>query len=122
MSGGYDEETESAMRAREGRTRLSMVEDELRERALPGGLWAFWRYDLFPYLLGGRVTKSYASGTVKVEGYGDHTFRPKMLLLGKEGEELCDKLKALTAERDDMLKGVEATFRKKLDALLAVKG
>lgn len=140
MSGGYDEETESAMHARAARARLAQAEAEIREaqskreHAPPsapskeidaealGGLWAFWGYDSYPYIIGGKVVKGYASGVVKVEGYGDHTFRPKMLILGKDGEALRDKLRALTTERDDMLKGVEVTFRKKLDAALAPHG
>jgi len=136
----FEEEQEQEQEIQAARSRLAQAEAKIREARIArehappsapskeidaealGGLWAFWGYDSYPYLIGGKVVKGYASGVVKVEGYGDHTFKPKMLILGKDGEALRDKLKALTTERDDMLKGVEETFRKKLDALLAAKG
>lgn len=33
-------------------------------------LFAFWRYDLFPYVLGGKIVDVSPKGLVAIEGYG----------------------------------------------------
>ena len=60
-------------------------------------MYAFWKYDTYPYLLGGVVNGELLSGgRVKVEGYGPgHTFAPIKLLPDAEGEALHKKMQAL---------------------------
>ena len=61
-------------------------------------LWAFWRYDLYPYVLGGKVTKTNDDGSVFVEGYGDYKTWARVLVPGKLGQELLEELKSLQAQ------------------------
>jgi hypothetical protein len=48
-------------------------------------LYAFWRYDQFPYVLGGAVVQMHADGLVETENYGRGAhFRPIKLTLPAE--------------------------------------
>lgn len=59
-------------------------------------LYAFWKYDLFPYVLGGRLIKIHKNGFAEIEGYGFYRFKPILVLPEDEGlrkKELLDNLK-----------------------------
>lgn len=61
-------------------------------------LYAFWKYDLFPYTLGGKVVKFAAGGLVQVEGYGNMLFRPIGIVQYDEGVEIMSKIKKIKEE------------------------
>ncbi len=57
-------------------------------------LWAFWKYDQFPYFLGGRVIYFLDDGQVKTREYSGRTFTPVTLIHGPRGGELLAWLRA----------------------------
>lgn len=62
-------------------------------------VWGFWAYDLFPYVLGGRVVERavhYPNGAFFIVGYGNCTMNPTVFVNGDAGKKLADQLKVLT--------------------------
>lgn len=80
---------------------------------------AFWTYDGFPYILGGKVTDTTNEGRVKIDGYGGYIFKPKFYLPDKEGEELIIELRRIKAEREQMISDLKDDFKYKLEILLS---
>jgi len=60
-------------------------------------LYAFWKYDLFPYLLGGEIESFKEGGRVYVPSY-QASFRPVLILQGPEGQELQRRLHNLGSQ------------------------
>jgi hypothetical protein len=61
--------------------------------------YAFWKYDLFPFVLGGEVTKMHEDGLVETVGFGPGArFRPFLLLPLNAGQRLREKLDSLESE------------------------
>ena len=56
-------------------------------------LYAFWDYDLCPYMLGGVVKELTLSGRVRVEGYDGLAFKPIAILPEKAGRDALQDLK-----------------------------
>lgn len=48
-------------------------------------LYAFWRYDQFPYVLGGTVTKIHDNGTVEIKEWQGFCFTPIKIVPLKAG-------------------------------------
>ena len=71
-------------------------------------MMAFWKYDQFPYLLGGTITKVMDDGIVKIHEYGNSCFRPVFIVPKSQGEELLNELENLRKkhrqELEDVLK------------------
>lgn len=79
-------------------------------------LYAFWRYDQFPYVLGGTVTKMFDNGTVETKEYGRGScFTPIKIVplkagmiikrdLDKKQELLRISLEAVQLQADEELK------------------
>lgn len=63
----------------------------------PVDLFAFWAYDLFPYLLGARVTKLDEEGLAYAPSFQDW-FRPVYLLTPRKGERIKRELEQLREE------------------------
>lgn len=62
-------------------------------------LFALWRYDTYPYVLGGTITDILANGNVETKEYGyGFYFKPLLILPVKEGKELLNRLEALEDE------------------------
>jgi len=62
---------------------------------------AIWKYHTFPYYLCAYVVEFRPNGTVKVDGYGGHTFNPIKLLWGEKAEAFVtetNKIKKLQHE------------------------
>lgn len=66
-------------------------------RLEPLKLWAFWRYDRFPYVLSGVVEEQLEDGRVKVRGYTGMVFRPLYLASGAAGERLDREVRRVSA-------------------------
>ena len=65
------------------------------------GLYAFWRHDLFPYYLGGTITRMDEKGRVETVQFGmSHWFKPVVILPEAAGEQLNSQLKQLKAEKE----------------------
>lgn len=81
------------------------------------GLFAFWRYDLYPYVLGGVVDMMDDNGLVRVPSYGKAWFRPIVLYPIKKGKALLEKLKhpnGLETQRRHALEKFEDEWDAKL--------
>ena len=58
-------------------------------------LYAFWDYDLCPYMLGGVIQGFLSSGNVKVKGYDGMSFKPIAILPDDTGRKALARLRNL---------------------------
>lgn len=81
--------------------------------------YAFWKYDLFPYVLSGKVTKTFPGGKVEIEGYGSGTtgFKPICVVRGNRGLEIKNNLDNLKTLRANILHQTELEFNKQIYVL-----
>lgn len=68
-------------------------------------LYAFWKYDVPPYVLGGEVTEIKSNGRVCVKGFTGYSFLPLQILPLEEG-------RAKQKEIDLALKNYKNTIKK----------
>lgn len=69
-------------------------------KAQPQALYAFWKYDHYPYHLGGELIQVLDSGRVRVKGYDGMTFTPIKIVPFEIGQKIkaeLDKLRAAHA-------------------------
>ena len=66
--------------------------------------YAFWSYDLFPYILWGKIEKTHIDRTVSVVGYDGFRFRPEFTLDPEAAENLIKQIKILVDHRWNSLK------------------
>lgn len=103
-------------------------------------MYAFWQYDLYPYVLGGKVIDSkltaksphtHKRGLVQVEGYAvcgldgkyrSGWFRPILLLPDDDGEELAERLDNLARSFRTRRQDLERVYRDHARNLLAAYG
>lgn len=84
-------------------------------------LYAFWRYDLFPFYLGGQVSKMKDDGSVQTIEYGPgYYFKPVLLLPLAAGKSLMAKLNDLSEREAEALKVHNATYRKAVRAIIGI--
>lgn len=84
-------------------------------------LYAFWRYDLYPYVLGGEITKIKDDGRVETVGYGPGTtFKPFLILPLLPGRKLMMSIKELTREHDDAFQSFNKEWKLKLAKLIRI--
>lgn len=77
--------------------RRAMARGEPGLPATPAGLWAFWPYDRFPYLLSGEVVEQLPDGRVKVKGYTGMVFTPVYMASGAAGERMSREVRRVSA-------------------------
>ena len=75
--------------------------------------YAFWKYDLFPYLLGGIVSKMNERGMVYIESY-QSWFRPIIILPHESGEKIMKQLSELEKEYNKEKQQLLETYKTKL--------
>lgn len=68
-------------------------------------LYAFWKHDIPPYVLGGEVTEIKSNGRVCVKGFTGYSFLPLQILPLEEG-------RAKQKEIDLALKNYKNTIKK----------
>lgn len=79
------------------------------------GYYAFWRYDKYPFFLGGTITKMHDTGTVETKEFGrGRYFRPVLIVPKKTGLEIQKTLERLERERDKAVKTLNSSFVRKL--------
>ena len=84
-------------------------------------LYAFWKNDLFPFVLGGTVTSIHKGGSVETEGYGQgFYFEPFKMVPNDEGKEIAAKLNALRTEFRIAKAKLEAEFMERRNAIIKV--
>lgn len=77
-------------------------------------LYAFWRYDVDPYILGAKIEEFLDDGTVVPVGYQGAKVRPVVILPGEAGKNALEKIKELHTDfahnakkqREDLLRDV----------------
>ena len=76
---------------------------------------AFWKYDLYPYCLSGRVCSTRPDGWVEVTGFGPgRFFRPFLLMEDGPGEERQARLEQLKSELHKAKTGLYDDYNAKL--------
>lgn len=82
-------------------------------------LYAFWKYDQFPFVLGGQITNMRSDGAVETVGYGKgYWFTPVKILPLEEGRKMAMRLKQLQIQRDVELDVVYAKFLDKRNEII----
>lgn len=81
-------------------------------------VYAFWGYDLYPYLCYGKVTKFVDNETVLVDGYGNSSFRYRFLVPGSRGKALTTQLDNLKRDRQKELDTIESDYKIQLKGVL----
>ena len=59
-------------------------------------LMAFWKYDIFPYILCGKVTKMHKNGRVSAKGFEGYTFQPLMVMPYELGLSIKEKINQIS--------------------------
>lgn len=84
-------------------------------------LFAFWKYDMFPYLLGGTITKMRDDGYIQTVEYGPgNYFKAIKILPLKAGKQLQDKLCKISRDREVELKNLYSEWDKKLKDIIKI--
>lgn len=81
-------------------------------------LFAFWKWDSFPYVLGAKILDIKEDGRVLVEGYSSYLFRPIKILPLESGQKTYSQLKDLKQQYDVDLETLKIDYDKKLLAIL----
>jgi len=76
--------------------------------------YAFWKYDLFPFMLGTEVLRTRENGDIEPKGYNGFWFKPALVLSLKEGRALHRELKLIAAQHNAATLRVSRRFDKKL--------
>jgi len=80
-------------------------------------LWAFWKYDLFPYVLGGEVESIECDGSVRVFG-GLVLMTPILILPKKEGQKRMDEIKRITNEYRRESDKLKTTYKSQVEKIM----
>jgi hypothetical protein len=86
------------------------------------GLWAFWKYDKFPYALGGEMLAMNDKGLVSVKGYEGFWFTPECITTIASGKALLRKMQELEQARREAIRKLEEEFDDKLNVFTHYKG
>lgn len=79
--------------------------------------YAFWYYDQFPYITGGKVISTRSDGMVESLGKG-YFFHPIKIVSLARGLEIQRYLDKITAERKSELETLEKGFLQRIGLLL----
>jgi hypothetical protein len=87
--------------------------------------YAFWRYDLYPYTLYGKITKEfedkndkYRYGKVRVEGYDGYMFTPFLILAESSAKPIIKELEKLKESYDLLLESAHESYSHSLKNLI----
>jgi len=82
-------------------------------------LYAFWRYDHFPYVLGGEITQILPDGSVETFGYGKgFYFQPFKIVPVAEGRKIQAKLDELRVNEREAFKEHHEEWENKVKAVI----
>jgi hypothetical protein len=94
-----------------------------KTKAVKRKQFAFWKYDLFPFVLGAEILAEFPDGMVETVGYGHgYLFRPIAKLPFKKGFELRHELELMRAEHDTMIRLFNETYNRKAKEVLKEYG
>lgn len=84
-------------------------------------LYAFWKYDKFPFLLGGTITNMRADGAVETVGFGKGCwFNPVKIVPVELGRKITKELQVLEQERNNELDRIYAKYLDKRNAIITL--
>jgi len=85
-------------------------------------MFGFWKYDLFPFLLGGEITKTKIHDSkkcVESKEYGiGYYFLLDFSTSNKKGRKLLKELNILKTERLEEISTLDKKYKKKLKIIL----
>lgn len=81
--------------------------------------YAFWSYDLFPYVLGGKVKKINKEGLVYIDAY-QGWFKPLFFLPEEQGINILNKLKEIRIQHDIQQKNLNEIFLRQVNEVLPI--
>lgn len=77
-------------------------------------MFAFWKYDTFPFCLGGTIIKTLDSGAVSTKEFGGGSyFKPIAVLPDEAGVKIKQELEALEAEYNKECKALLVKYKRK---------
>jgi hypothetical protein len=77
------------------------------------GLYAFCRYDLYPYCLGGEVEEILENGKVRVKGFQGFIFYPLVIVPKSQGVKIKEQLDTLEKEYKKALDELDDKYQGK---------
>lgn len=84
-------------------------------------LFAFWKYDLFPYVSGGRVEEIGNGGLAKIIGYQGFVFKPFHITTYKDGVKRYDDIKIIENEYKEKCKMLKEEYTEKVELALGMR-
>ena len=81
-------------------------------------LFAFWRYDLFPYVLGGTVVEMSDKGNIRTREYDYMWFTPIKIMPLDAGKALWSRIDKVRNEHHVALREFDKEWRSKIEQLL----
>ena len=74
-------------------------------------LYAFWDYDVCPYMIGGIVEEFTGEGRVRVKGYDGMAFKPIAILPDEAGKKALNRLKEMRFEWAEAERALKTTYK-----------
>lgn len=84
--------------------------------------YAFWYYDLCPYVLGGKVSSPMQGGLVFPDGFQGMGFKPLAVIRGKKGRAALDSVNRLMGEYFEKSRALKAEYRSYAQLAIGLKG
>lgn len=82
--------------------------------------FAFWRYDLPPYVLGGVVVKKFDNGTCSIEGYSGYAYRPFLILPEAEGRRKYEQIQQATDAYQQAIRDAKTLLNSTVESILGM--
>ena len=84
-------------------------------------LYAFWDYDLCPYMLGGELIEFTDTGNIRAKGYDGMSFKPIAILPGQTGKDALKLLKELRHNYSKQEKELKTRFKEAARGLVGLE-
>ena len=75
-------------------------------------LYAFWDYDVCPYMIGGEVKEIRPNGRVVVQGYMGMSFKPLAILPDEAGLDALKKIRKYQQQCSDLIGSIKEGYKK----------
>lgn len=105
ISGGFEETINKRLSEKNS---TSQKKDKRKEQEL----FAFWKYDQLPYLLGGEVSEMRGDGAVYIDSYTGW-FQPRILMPKQKGAQLYENLQKIRKEYREAKKRLRKEYIEK---------
>lgn len=84
-------------------------------------LYAFWRHDVYPYVLGGEITNMREDGMVEVAGYGPgHWFTPFKIVPLEQGKRVARALESIRAEFQEEKRKLNKKYLEERERIITI--